>query len=98
MYEVVEYNELTEEPETFGERFAEAVKESWQSFFEGAQDFAIWFIYTIPTLLVLAVIALAIIFFIRGLKKRHKRRQLEQQMTVQTPPQTGDSPFENEDN
>ena len=96
MYEVVEYNELTEEPATFGERFVEAIKESWQSFFEGAQDFAIWFIYTIPTLLVLAVIALVIIFFIRGLKKRHKRRQLEQQAKTQEPPKVEDSPFENE--
>ncbi|MBO5656930.1 MAG: DUF4349 domain-containing protein [Agathobacter sp.] len=98
MSEVVEYNELAEEPATFGERFAEAIKESWQSFFEGAQDFAIWFIYTIPTLLVLAVIALAIIFFIRGLRKRHKRRQLERQKATQVPPMPGDSPFENENN
>ena len=41
---------------TFGERMGDAFAESWRSFADGCQDFAVRFVYALPTLLVLAVI------------------------------------------
>lgn len=53
--EVVEYTDVTD-PITYGERMAEAFKDSWKDFAEGCQDFSIWLVGAIPTLLVIAVI------------------------------------------
>ena len=53
--EVIEYTDVTD-PITYGERMAETFKESWKDFAEGCQDFSIWFVGAIPTILVLAVI------------------------------------------
>ena len=53
--EVIEYTDVTD-PITYGERIADAFKDSWEDFGEGCQDFSIWFVGAIPTLLVLAVI------------------------------------------
>lgn len=67
---------LTEvKPEGFGEEIARSFKESWQDFSEGCQDFAIGFVYAIPTLLTLAVFGIIIGFFIRALIRRGKRRR-----------------------
>jgi hypothetical protein len=54
--EVVEYTVPTVKPKTFGERFGAAFKDSWEDFGNGCQNFAIWFVGAIPTLLVLAVV------------------------------------------
>ncbi len=54
LQEVVEYT--VEEDPTFGERISEAFTESWADFAEGCQDFAVFFVWACPTLLVLAVI------------------------------------------
>ena len=54
--EVIEYTEKVQEPATFGERISRAFKESWKNFTYGCQDFAVWLVYALPTLLVLAVL------------------------------------------
>lgn len=54
--EVREYVEVPTAKITFGERIAKAFKESWTDFANGCQNFAVWFVGAIPTLLVLAVI------------------------------------------
>ena len=72
--EVVEYTEIQEEPETYGERIARAFTESWEDFADGCRDFSVDFVYAIPTLLVLAVIgggiAAVVIIIIKNAKKK----------------------------
>ena len=68
--EVVEYTRVQTEEPTWGERLVEAFKESWQDFAEGFQDFTVGFLYAIPTLLVLAVIAVGVILVLRVVIRR----------------------------
>lgn len=76
--EVIVYTEVVEPDPTFGERIGEAFRESWADFGEGCQDFAVWFVEALPTLLVLVVIHGGIFLIIytsvkRGQKKRAAR-------------------------
>ncbi len=77
LYEVVEYTEV-EEP-TFGQRISEAFTDSWTAFGEGCQDFAVWFVEALPTLLVLTVIVgvqLVVLFCIlRACRKRRNKNR-----------------------
>lgn len=72
--EVVDYEVVTTPKTTFGARIAKAFTRSWKNFAEGFQDFVVWFIGAIPTLLVLAVIGAGItavaVISNRRLKKR----------------------------
>ncbi len=76
--EVVEYTVPAVKPETFGERFSAAFKDSWKDFGNGCQDFAIDLISAIPTLLVLAVVfgsvAIIVLISVKSSAKRHQRR------------------------
>ena len=54
--EVVEYSPIVTPKDTFGTRVSKAFTESWRGFGNACQNFAIGFVYAIPTLLVLAVI------------------------------------------
>ncbi len=74
MTEVVEYVETVEEPASFGERIVEAFQESWEGFYDGIQNFVVWIVYAIPTLLVLAVIVVAFVLLIIKLRKRTKEK------------------------
>ncbi len=72
--EVVEYT-ATQEP-TFGERIGEAFVGSWTAFGEGCQDFAVWFVEALPTLLVMAVFATVLmVIIIRLIRKDRARKQ-----------------------
>ena len=73
--EVVEYTEIQEEPETYGERIARAFTESWKDFAEGCRDFSVDFVYAIPTLLVIAIIGAAVtVIVILIVRADHKKR------------------------
>lgn len=74
---VEEVRVFTEAPVTFGDRVAEAFRGSWRSFGEGVQDFAVGFIYFLPTLLVLCVLAAIIIPLVRAAAKRSRARLAE---------------------
>ncbi len=69
--EVLEYTAV-EEP-TFGDRVGKAFTESWTDFWEGCQDFAVWFVEAFPTLLVIAVIAVVVIILIK--RRIRKKRE-----------------------
>ena len=72
---VSEVKEYTEEaPEGFGERISTAINESWKNFAENAQDFAVFFVYTIPTLITLGVFGGAIVFVIIISMKKNKKK------------------------
>ena len=75
--EVVEYTRVQTEEPTWGERLVEAFKESWQNFAEGFQDFTVGFLYAIPTLLVLAVIAVGVILVLRVVIRRTRTSRKE---------------------
>ena len=57
---------------TFLERFTYSLGDSWDEFVYGLQDFVIGFIYFFPTLIILIVIALVIIFLIRRFRNEEK--------------------------
>lgn len=84
--QVVEYTAPA--PYTFGERIKNAFTGSWEGFAEGAKNFAVWFVETLPTLIVLAVIAVAVVLIIRGAirssrKKKAKAAELEEQRRLE---------------
>lgn len=68
--EVVEYTRVKVEEPTWGERLVEAFKESWQDFAKGFQNFTVGFLYAIPTLMVLGVIAVVVVLILRVLLRR----------------------------
>lgn len=68
--EVVEYTKVKVEEPTWGERLIDAFTESWQDFADGFQDFTVGFLYAIPTLMVLGVIAAAGVFLLRLFLRR----------------------------
>ncbi len=84
--QVVEYT--APEPYTFGERIKDAFTGSWEDFSDGAKDFAVWFVEAIPTLIVLAAIAVIIVLIIKGIirgrrKKKAKAAELEEQKRLE---------------
>ena len=72
--EVKEYTE--EAPEGFGQRIATAIKESWKSFGENAQNFAVFVVYAIPTLLTLGAIGGTVAFIVIRSDRKTKQKKL----------------------
>lgn len=72
LQEVIVYSQVPTVKTTFGERIGNTFRESWQNFGTGCQNFAVWFVGAIPTLLVLAVIGTAIVFV--GVKVYRKKK------------------------
>ena len=96
MNEVVEYIETVEEPASFGERIVEAFKESWKGFYDGVQNFVVWIVYALPTLLVMAVIVVAFVLLIIKLRKRTKEKYLSGQNTPDTKnSENSQNPYDN---
>ena len=79
--EVREYVEVPTVKVTFGERIANSFKESWKDFANGFQNFVVWFVGAIPTLLVMAVIIGVIvaipITIVKKVKKKNKENKGE---------------------
>ena len=76
--EVVDYAVVTTPKTTFGARIAKAFTRSWKNFADGFQDFTVWFVGAIPTLLVLTVIGAGVsvitVISTRRLKKRTQKK------------------------
>lgn len=64
---------------SFGERVGEAFSESWTDFADNCQDFAVFLVSALPTLLVLGVIAAVIVLIVLTSLRKGKKKQ--------TPPQ-----------
>lgn len=73
--EVLEYTQVIEAPQTFGERMSIALQESWADFVDNCKDFAVGFVYALPTLVVLAVIFTAVGVIIVAVVKKHRRQR-----------------------
>lgn len=71
--EVVEYTPVVYEEPTFGERVKEAFVTSWENFGKGCQNFAVWFVEAVPTLLILAAVATVVIVIVVKLNRKHRR-------------------------
>ncbi len=74
LYEVIEYTEKPVKDPTFGERIGKAFTDSWKDFGKGCQNFAVWFVGAVPTLLVLVLIAGGVLGIILVVEKRSKAR------------------------
>lgn len=81
--EVVDYDEIKEEPKSFFDEIKEAIRESWDGFIEGCQDFTIWFIYALPTLVIWAIIIAGIISIV----KKNRRKKKAKKEAAQKPSQ-----------
>lgn len=75
--EVIDYTTVTTPKTTFGTRISNAFTESWRNFAEGCQDFAVWFVRALPTILVLLVIAAVVVVFAVASNRRLKKRLAE---------------------
>lgn len=74
--EVREYVEVPTAKATFGERIAKTFKDSWTNFANGFQNFVVWFVGAIPTLIVLAVIFGGIAaVLVTAIKKSRKNKK-----------------------
>ena len=78
--ELYEVADLTVMPagNSFGDRFKKAVSESWQNFLAFCRDAVIWFIYALPTLIVLALVGGSVCVFITWRKKKRRARKAAQ--------------------
>ena len=69
--EVIEYTEVEEEPETFGQRVARGFTNSVKSLWHGIVEVVIFFISGLPYFILLGAIAVAVILIIRKSRKKH---------------------------
>ncbi len=74
LYEVRSYRDpVPEEPDTFGERFIQTCKDSWNKFTGGLEDIFFFIILYLPELLIIILIVLIALRFI---KKHHAKKNL----------------------
>ena len=73
--EVVEYSSTTSTKATFRERISKAFKESWRDFAVGCKNFAVWFVYAFPTILVIAAIVIPTIVILNACTNSGKKKK-----------------------
>ena len=81
--EVKVYTEPVVEPETYGERLANAFTRNVKSVYEVLKDFLVGFVGAIPSLVILAIVVLIIVLIIRGIVKstdKRAKRKAEKRM------------------
>lgn len=79
--EVQEYTP-TEEPSLW-ERIRDGFKDNLEGVGEGLLDVLVWFIVSIPTLVVLAVIVLILVLIVRGIRRRRKAKKAAKQQKTE---------------
>lgn len=80
LQEVEIYTPTVPVTRTFGERLSDAFSDGWYSFGRGLQNFAVGLVEALPTLLLLAVIAVAVTFLVKRIVRRRRRKKLEKRM------------------
>lgn len=73
--EVEVYTPTATTQRTFGEKIGDAFRDSWKNFGRGWQNFTVWLVYAIPTLLVIGIIAAAVIGIVLGVTKADRKRR-----------------------
>ena len=79
--EVQEYTP-TEEPSLW-ERIRDGFKDNLEGVGEGLLDVLVWFIVSIPTLVVLAVVVLILVLIVRGIRRRRKAKKAAKQQKTE---------------
>lgn len=86
--EVERYTPTAPVVRTFSEKISDSFSGGWQDFAEGCEDFAIWFVGAIPTLLILLVVAALGFFILRAVVKKtalKQKQRLEQRQSEKKP-------------
>jgi len=73
--EVVEYQEVSSPPRTFGDRLSGTFKDSWRNFLDVCESILFTVIYCAPMVLLLAVVVVVIVLIVRGVKRHSRRRK-----------------------
>ncbi len=73
--EVVELTEIKKAPMTFGERISRGWNDTCEDVAKGAEDFAVWFVSSLPILVIWAVVILAAVLILRGAVRRRKAKR-----------------------
>lgn len=77
LHEVATYTKAAEP--SFGARIKDAFSQSWRHFGEGCQDAAVWFVESLPGLLVFAVIVGGVLWIVLACVRRRKRKRADRQ-------------------
>ena len=82
--EVERYTPTAPVVRTFSEKISDSFSGGWQDFADGCEDFAIWFVGAIPTLLILLAVAVLGFFIIRAVVRKaalKQKQKLEQRQS-----------------
>ena len=77
LQEVEVYTDTAPVQRSFGEKLSDAFSDGWRGFTRGIQGFVIWFAESLPTLVLLAAIAVGAVFGIRKVSRKRKARKAE---------------------
>ena len=72
--EVIDYTVISDTPQSFGERFIIACRESWTNFVAGLGDFTIGLVYAAPALIIFAALITAAIIILIKVRKKAKAK------------------------
>lgn len=75
LQEVVEYQEITTPPRTFGDRLAGTFKDSWSNFLDVCESILFAVIYFAPLALLVAAAVIAVILIIRAVSRRSRKNK-----------------------
>lgn len=86
--EVIDYTPEPIKDPTFGERLGEALGEGWEDFTDGWKNFSVGLAYALPSLVLFAVIVLAVVIAVSVAVKRSKKRRSTVVVTPENNEQT----------
>lgn len=90
--EVAKLTKITEPPVTFGQRIVQGVTNTCRSIANGAENFAVWFVSSLPLLaLWAAVLFLAVLIFKRPLQRMLRRITLNKRQKAEEAPSAPES-------
>ena len=75
--EVVKVSDAKPVPKTLGERISQAFDSAWTGFVEGSQDFAVWMVRNMFTLLILVILSFILYLMVRGSRRKRKAAKEE---------------------
>ena len=74
--EVVEFTRVTTKT-SWCTRLVNAFKDSWVDFGNGFQNFTVWILYALPTVLVILVIGVAVFLIVRAVSRKAEKKHAE---------------------
>lgn len=77
--DITEVAQETETSDDFLSRLGASFRSGWSGFVRGCQNFAVWFVGALPTLVVLAILGVIVWRIVRAASRRHAARRAEKQ-------------------